>query len=184
MEKWQLAAEAAFVIPCCVRDLFRKSIPFWYFASGGAAAVLLCILMPPGQEEVPEIALSVLPGAFLLLVCFATGEKIGAGDGIFFVLLGLMVRDAEKMLVLLCLSLLFSSAVSAVLLGMGRVRRSTKLPFLPFAGIAAAVLGRIFHRGDLPSFPHCDSDPSLPPVRDVLSLRPVPVGGGALRALL
>ena len=147
MEKWQLAAEAAFVIPCCVRDLFRKSIPFWYFASGGAAAVLLCILMPPGQEEVPEIALSVLPGAFLLLVCFATGEKIGAGDGIFFVLLGLMVRDAEKMLVLLCLSLLFSSAVSTVLLGMGRVRRSTKLPFLPFAGIAAAVL--LFTEGGL-----------------------------------
>ena len=151
MEKWQLAAEAAFVIPCCVRDLFRKSIPFWYFASGGAAAVLLCILMPPGQEEVPEIALSVLPGAFLLLVCFATGEKIGAGDGIFFVLLGLMVRDAEKMLVLLCLTLLFSSQTESFFCSPCKISDShndRSFSFcLVFAGIAAAVL--LFAEGGL-----------------------------------
>lgn len=147
MEKWQIAIEAVFVIPCCVRDLLRKSIPLWYFALGGAGAVLFCILLPPGQGEIPEMVLSLLPGSFLLLVCFATGEKIGAGDGIFFLLLGLMVRDAGKMLVLLCLSLLFSCVVCAVLLGTGRVQRTTKLPFLPFAGIAAAVL--LFAEGGL-----------------------------------
>lgn len=137
---WKLAAEAAFVIPCCVRDLRKKSIPRWYFALGGAGAGLLFILDPPGAAGLPALVYALMPGVFLLLCAAATGQKIGFGDGIFFLLLGLMVRDGTGMLLLLCLALLFSAAFCGVLLAAGRVKTGTKLPFLPFAGAAAAVL--------------------------------------------
>ncbi|MGN1024383.1 MAG: hypothetical protein ACI4OJ_12835 [Lachnospiraceae bacterium] len=139
-DNWKLAAAAAFVIPCCVRDLRKRSIPLWYFAIGAVAAGLWCVLDPPGREGIPALFASLLPGEFLLLCAFATRQKIGFGDGIFFLLLGLLVRDGTGMLLLLCLALLFSAAFSGILLAAGRVKKSTKLPFLPFAGAAAVVL--------------------------------------------
>lgn len=141
MEKLQMVLEAAFLIPCSIRDGKKKSIPLWYLLLGCAGSVLLQLMSAlRGRADPEELFLSLLPGVFLILLAFLTREKIGYGDGIFLLILGAMVSDGGTMLLLLFLSLVLTAGYAAVLLARKKAGRNTKIPYLPFVLAAAVVL--------------------------------------------
>lgn len=95
-----------------------------------------------GVRRGAELILGLLPGMVLLLMT-VTAKKAGPADGTVLLLLGLSLdyRDCAASFVL---SLFIMSLVSLLLLALHRVKRNSKLPYLPFlwAGyMAQAMIG-------------------------------------------
>jgi len=111
-----------------VIDYKKKKIPVWPVLLMGGGLLFIRILT---GGEADGIICSLLPGILFLIIAFATKEKIGAGDGIVLLCLG-MGYDLEILLVILGVSFTAAAVVSAGLLFLKRANRKTELPFLPF----------------------------------------------------
>lgn len=131
-----------YLLPAAVWDLRTRMIPGWYLLAGligGLTGRIAAMAM--GKLSWQDLVLSVQPGTFLLLVSRVTGEKIGYGDGAFFVVMGLLAGWSLCLMVLM-LSVLLSSVYAMVLFLRRKGNRQSRIPFLPFAagGTAAAIL--------------------------------------------
>lgn len=87
----------------------------------------------------------VLIGIVLMAVSIVSRGQIGVGDGILFVVSGMLLGLYEN-IVLLFLSLITASFVGVGLLILRKGSRKDKLPFAPFvfAGYGVICLCRIF----------------------------------------
>lgn len=71
----------------------------------------------------------------LFLFFSIAGESIGIGDGALIMLLG-MLFGIRRQVVVLCIALLLCAIVAVILLLFGKVKRKSRLPFVPFLCIA------------------------------------------------
>lgn len=137
-----LLVACVYLLPCVIWDIRTRLIPGWYLLSGLAAGIAgRIVLAVTGVLPVSDGFLSILPGLLLIFTAFLTGEKIGYGDGVCFVVMGLL-EGWQSCLMILLFSFLFSSVLGGILFMSGRGKGSTTIPFLPFvmAGTAAAFL--------------------------------------------
>lgn len=98
-------------------------------------------------ETLPTAFLGVLTGVFLLFVSYVSQGGIGAGDGLVFVIMGLVLHVWENSMVLL-MALTLSGVVGGSLLVLRCVQRKSMLPFVPFVlcGYGVMFLWRILGR--------------------------------------
>ena len=121
-----------------IYDIREKGVPLLPLAA--ALALSFCYLPVRaclGGEEFWELVAGALPGIGFLLASFASGGRIGCGDGLALLFAGNLLgfrRTLEAAVP--ALGMLF--VCSAVLFIRGRARREAKIPFLPFltAGMA------------------------------------------------
>ncbi len=107
-----------------------------------AALVLLMrqlSLVPGGGIGLSAAFPGVLVGVVLIVVSILTRGEIGIGDGIVFMVSGLVFGIYENG-VLLFLSLVFTAFVSAILMVAKHVGRKYTLPFVPFVFIGYGVM--------------------------------------------
>lgn len=121
------------------KDVKTKSIPYILPVVGGVAA-LLCRLMEdtPITEILSVMGQALLPGCFLLLIAFFTGQKVGYGDGLMVIVLGAFTNFIYCVLSFmfgLCVSCLFSM----LFLACRKLGMKDRIPFLPFL-----LIGYIF----------------------------------------
>ncbi|MBR6093407.1 MAG: prepilin peptidase [Lachnospiraceae bacterium] len=111
------------------QDKKRKKIlllPVFIVASAG---IVLCFMQSP--KDVVYAVIGAIPGAVVLLLAYATGEKIGYGDG--FVLMASGVLLGLRMNLLMLLFGLFLAAINSVwILIRKKGNRKTQIPFVPF----------------------------------------------------
>jgi len=83
----------------------------------------------------------VLPGAGILALSLMLKGSIGKGDGYLLCISGLAL-GLKQNLSILFYALFLAGGTAAVLLGLGKVKRDTKLPFVPFllGGFVLTVL--------------------------------------------
>lgn len=87
-----------------------------------------------------ECFLAFLPGMLMIILACLSKEKIGYGDGICVLLIGMMEGYRRcVILVLLSLGLLFMFCVIALILK--KVKKETRIPFLPFLLCGQIILG-------------------------------------------
>ena len=67
----------------------------------------------------------------LFLLCGTVSENIGTGDGALIMLLGLLL-GIQQLISVLFVSLFLCAAAAAVLCAAGKVKRGSRLPFVPF----------------------------------------------------
>lgn len=84
-------------------------------------------------------AAGLLPGALLLILSFAAGGSAGAGDGIGFLVIGILL-NAQKTWILFMSSLVLASFFGIVLMILKRACRKTKLPFMTITAAGWALL--------------------------------------------
>lgn len=128
-----------FLCICSVFDIRKKELPLLILIAGILAALgieMWCIWK--GLETVAGIAESLLPGVFLLLLSFCTREKVGYGDGLLLIILGLFLGFYRCFLVL-CFGLIFSSVFALILLLFCRAGKNSRLPLVPFLTIGMGV---------------------------------------------
>lgn len=78
-----------------------------------------------------EAAGGALVGIFLLCISRITGESLGYGDGLVFLVTGIYLGMWEN-LQLLFISLIFASIFSAICIIKWKTSAKMEIPFLPF----------------------------------------------------
>lgn len=125
-------ATGVFLIPCAVSDIRRKEISFRFLSAAvGIALAAEIYLIFLGESVVGDLFLSLMPGVFLLLIGAVTGGKVGMGDGIVFLTIGLTIGCSSAFTVMF-LSLIFSAVWSGYLMLSRKAGRNTAIPWMPF----------------------------------------------------
>lgn len=128
-----------FLSICTIFDIKKKEIPLILAGAGIMAAVGFTIWqIGNGSILTAQAALSLLPGLFFLLTGWCTKEKVGYGDGVLLLIIGLMA-GFYQCLIGLCISLLLSAFFGVLLLFLHKAQRNSRLPFVPFLTIGMGV---------------------------------------------
>lgn len=128
---WSFVFLALWLGALSVVDLRWKRVPMWLLAAGGALMTMVSVVgHAEGVRRGPEMIWGLLPGTVLLLVALTT-KKAGVADGVVLLLLGLWL-DYRECAASFVLSLFIMSLVSLLLLVLHKVKRNSKLPYLPF----------------------------------------------------
>ena len=120
-----------YLLVVSVFDLKEKAIPWLFLVSGGGlvgvGAVYGIIV-----EEIPwyQPLLGMMPGVVLLMFAWIT-EKMGYGDGIVLMMIGGM-DGYRGSLAVLCLSSFLASIFCVVLLAIRKVKKHSRMPYVPF----------------------------------------------------
>lgn len=135
-----------YFLAASVYDVKNREIPL--FVSAVAACLLFVIrlyLVCRGEMPLQTAFLGVGIGIVLLIVSALTKGEIGSGDGIMFIVSGLVSGFYENG-VLLFVSLVFTAAAGSVLVVVKRVGRKYELPFAPFvfAGYGVICIWKLF----------------------------------------
>lgn len=131
-----------FLLDAARQDLWGKQVKVWTFVIFAAAASALDgyrWIQPGSGFSWWKCLAGCLPGVGMLALGKLWGGEIGAGDGLFFLVSGLMLEPEENLAVLcggVFLCGMWSMAVFCGNLWKGN-RRAGKatLPFLPFAAV-------------------------------------------------
>lgn len=122
------------------------------FPLQGLAALYLVIKLIPDSGNRGALLLasifSVLCSAGLFYVLFqiSDGKWIGGGDVKLAVILGILLAEPQRALLMLFIASLLGSLVGIPLLLQSKAKRNTRLPFGPFL-IAATIIVYIFGAG-------------------------------------
>lgn len=117
-----------------IQDYREGSVSVLWLAAGvGILTGLGIYRCVQGELLWTEMLSGIIPGALLLAIAGLSG-KAGYADGVVLIELGVCLGYREIML-LFGFSLLLLSVVSILLLFLRRVRKNTKLPYLPFLAI-------------------------------------------------
>lgn len=82
-----------------------------------------------------DCMMNLLPGIFLILISIFSQGKIGLGDGIIVITLGLFWNKYQMLFVLMC-GFLLAGFWGVLLILLKKATQKTELPFLPFLTIA------------------------------------------------
>ncbi|HKM34270.1 MAG TPA: prepilin peptidase [Lachnospiraceae bacterium] len=131
---FEIGMSILLVAGCCYFDLKYKRIPVALLVTAGIVS-LADLIMHGVLGSLPNIFLSriigMIPGTLLLLLSRLTKEKIGQGDGILLIILGLFM-GFDGILVILCIGLFLQSLLACFLLIIKKADIQTKIPFVPF----------------------------------------------------
>ena len=128
-----------FLSICTIFDIRKKEIPFILAGMGMAAAVGFTIWrIGNGTIFAAQILPAALPGLFFLLVSWCTKEKVGYGDGILLLIIGLTV-GFYQCLTGLCISLFLSAFFGVLLLFLHKAKKNSRIPFVPFLTMGMGV---------------------------------------------
>lgn len=124
-----------------VFDIRKKIIPIQVLVVGGIWAVIcLTISVARNGAEVLTGALpGLLPGAGLMVLGFLTQQKVGYGDGILLMIMGLM-EGGRIVLLTFCIGLFLQSILAVILVLIRRADKQTKIPFVPFLLTARVII--------------------------------------------
>ncbi|MDE5589232.1 MAG: hypothetical protein K2J60_08855 [Acetatifactor sp.] len=136
---WKEVLTAVWLVPMSIMDTRSKRVPVWMLWIGTVAAigVLLYDGINGGLNGWQECR-ALLPGVILLAVAYATG-KAGTADGVILMLLGVFMGYEDC--VAASLGGLFLIALfSVVLLTLRRVKKDTRIPFVPFLAVGWLIV--------------------------------------------
>ena len=126
-----------FLIPCTITDLKSKTIPIWWTVVFGISAMIYQIFWK--KQKLETILFSMIIGVTLLVAAKISNQRIGYGDGIIFLILGLWIGFWDG-ISLLFFSLILSSIISVYLIIVRRKGRDYRIPFIPFVTAAYIIL--------------------------------------------
>ena len=139
MEEISHAICTGILVCLSVEDVRKRKIPLVILTVGGCMAFLYQLMW--GTEDIWEIAAGVGIGACFLMVGWLTGEKIGYGDGIVIMVLGIYL-GIWKLLEMLAGAFFLLAVAGMICLAGKRFSRKQTLPFCPFltAGYVICLL--------------------------------------------
>ena len=138
LEMWQWLMMAVVLIPSAIRDIRTKRINGYLCLVGTLAA--LFVREQLFSEDSLVLLLDLTLGIIMYVIATLTKERIGKGDAVTMIFIG-AVAGIETVLLALFISFSGAAAISAVLLSFKKVRKDTKLPFLPFLSLGVIAGG-------------------------------------------
>lgn len=112
-----------------ISDVRRKSIPVYLPILG--VIIALIIEFYASDLKLKELLISLTPGIGFLIISFSTSEKLGLGDGLTIISLGLLCGVWDTLTTLIYASL-SSGVVALFLIAFKKKNRNYAMPYLPF----------------------------------------------------
>lgn len=111
-------------------------------------SILACILLTvvgivgrilDGNMEPISLLTGVIPGLIMILISIISKGRLGLGDGIIVICMGLLM-GVTLVIETLIIALFLVLIVSVVLLARKKVAFNSSLPFVPFLFVAFCIL--------------------------------------------
>lgn len=120
-----------YLLVVSIFDIKEKAIPVLFLVVGGILAgvgAVYSVIVGEVSWYLP--LLGMMPGAALLVIARIT-EKMGYGDGIVLLMIGGLIGYRGSLLVL-CMGSFFASIFCVVLLAVRKVKKHSRIPYVPF----------------------------------------------------
>lgn len=128
---WKFVFTALWLLAMAVLDIRERHVPIWMIVPGAAAAAVAAVVSArQGTAGSGELLRSMAPGAAMMAVVVLTGQA-GWADGVVLAALGPLAGTRGCAFSFAC-SMFLILAVSLPLLVLKRIRKNTRLPYLPF----------------------------------------------------
>lgn len=134
---------AGMILVCSsIQDIKKRSLSNRGLVFGGIVAVVWCLLEWVYSGWIAgncldisrfpwERLAGVVPGTGLLVLSWTMKGQVGCGDAWLMCIIGILLGVGQSVSILFY-ALLVAGSVSLVLLVFRKVKRDTKLPFVPF----------------------------------------------------
>ena len=133
------------MIALSVFDIKTRKLPVCLLAFGIAVALLRVVFVfsrggpPSEQQRILTVALlGALPGFAMTSLSFMS-DKIGKGDGVVMIMVGLF-EDCSFVTLASCAGCILLALCSGLLLAFRKVGKNTPMPFVPFLTGAILIL--------------------------------------------
>lgn len=120
---------AVLLIGNSIVDLKRREISLKL--SLGAAMLGTTIIWAANLRSISFIGLGLIPGLFMVLAAIFSKGKVGMGDAIVIMALGLL-WGLQATFEALLLALVITGLISIIMLAAKKWQTGTRLPFIPF----------------------------------------------------
>lgn len=122
-----------FLLALSIWDVRKRAVPSVVLWIGMTVAICFCLADLVTGNVQAAFCLRLLPGIGMLLIAICT-KKAGSADGMVLLMLGMLLGFYACVLVWWG-SLCLMAVASMVLLGFKKVKRDSRLPYLPFLGV-------------------------------------------------
>lgn len=117
-------------------DVKHRELPIYFLLAGLLAGLVWGICGGEGWL----LFMGVIPGLLLIFMGFLTKDKVGYGDGIMVIILGLVLGWPDSFVVYMLAQfgiLLFAIGLMVV----KKVPRDAQIPFAPFLAVGVLIIG-------------------------------------------
>ncbi len=135
----QVVLVLALLVIAAVEDVRKREISGALLL--GLAAVSLvysAFSIYRGQNTGLDVAMSLLPGAFVMLLAWITREGIGYGDGLLLLAMGPVIGFGGLVMGLV-IAFFASGVLSIILMIFKKVGKRYSFPFVPFMTVGMVV---------------------------------------------
>ena len=123
-----------YVVVLSVSDIQRRELPVGMLLGGLGMALIRVFI----KGEWMGTLLGVLPGILLIFMGFLTREKVGYGDGILLIIMGL-IMGWPGILVIYIMAQFGVLFYALFLLVVKHASRTVQIPFAPFLAVALII---------------------------------------------
>jgi len=134
---WWIIAIMLLMVVISILDIRKKKIHI-----GGLAALwmtIICMLVSEGDATLESISAGCVPGVVFMIFSLLTGGKVGMGDAILLITLGVGFGIVEISYISV-IALILCCIWSGSLLILKKVNRSSCIAFAPFITIGLGVV--------------------------------------------
>lgn len=126
----------AVLLLCSIYDIRGLTVPLW--ATGLCFCAAAVCLMQRGGFTIVDVILSLLPGVVFFFYSLAAGGKMGAGDALIIMAVGLGAGILPA-ITAICISFMLAAVFAAALVIIFKKGKSFRIPFVPFIAAGAGV---------------------------------------------
>lgn len=121
-------------------DMKEKKINVLYLLIGVFVALITrTFLYYLGYGNVKEVIFGMIPSIIFFLLHMIAKESVGQADGYVILIIGLLTT-LEDVLKIVFFSMIICCVVCFFLLLLKKVKRNTKVPFIPFLLLSQVVV--------------------------------------------
>ena len=92
-----------------------------------------------GNFDASDVLMSLMPGVFLLLLSFVSGQSVGYGDGLLILCAGPALGAGVAVMGMVA-GVFACGLMSGILLVLKKVGKKAKMPFVPFLTLGMGVM--------------------------------------------
>lgn len=129
-------AGSVFLGICSITDILNRKIYLNVCLGFLAAGIFINIL--DGQTAALYFIMAVLPGAAVMFIALATKERVGIGDGFIVITTG-VIYGLKNVINICGMTFLILSVYCVIMLLIGKMKLSDKIPFSPFLMIGNMI---------------------------------------------
>jgi len=106
-----------------IRLCFAAAVVFFTLRIG------LILFYTRNKEEISFLT-GLLPGVGMLLLSFITRGKIGFGDGLVIIVMGILM-PVKRIIYIILTALFLVSVIGWAMIILGKIKRNKEIPFVP-----------------------------------------------------